>query len=338
MPKYAFTRIHLFGGTPLIRRLADELTKSYLVHVWIAPRQFNEAFPDYTDRGYAVVVTDDIDKVFHPEMADGALGIGLGEAWQFGKAIRDAFGDRLVDFMSIPFPYYLGGAHLTHAVLRGEEQWGNCMQLVTENTKQGEVHDGEIIHQTDISVTYTEAHDNRTLHKFMEDRSFTYLVDFVRQAARGEQMGHHSPGFVRSPHMQEMVLPRLNTREQAWVDWSWTRDEIVRFIRAFDDPYPGARTHLLTDEGPKVVTLHEVKRQYKSASHPFHAGLVLGRCDGAWLVAVRDGSFVVEMRIDGEPFKGPAGVRLFTRRELLDDALVYQPNYNALGDANASRR
>lgn len=335
MPNYEFSRIHLFGGTPLIRRLADELSKTYPVQVWTAPRQFNDAFPDYTDRGYPVAVVDDIDKAFDLERAVGALGIGMGQAWRFGKPMVQAFGGRLLDFMSIPYPYYLGAAHLTHAMLRGEDEWGCCMQVVTENTEQGVVHDGDVIHKGDMPLSFQETLTNERFHQVVEDRSLAYVLAFIREAAAGRHFTCAGNGFVRSPFASEMMFPRLNTREQAWLDWSWTMNEVTRFIRAFDAPYPGARTHLLTDDGPKVVTLHNLVRQYPNGSHPFQAGLILGRCDGAWLVALRDGLMVVDLRIDGAPFTGPPGQRLFTRRETLDDALLYQPNYTPLGDANA---
>ncbi len=335
MPKYEFSRIHLFGGTPLIRRLAEELFKSFMVHVWIAPRQYAEAFPDPEQIRYPICVTEDINDSFDLSLAENSIGIGLGEAWRFGWAIREAFGDRLIDFMSIPYPYYLGGAHLTHAMLRGEEEWGNCMQLVTENTEQGKVHDGAIIHQQPITITYTDTLTNLHLHRFMEDRSFYYIMGFIKEADEGRFFDTYSQGFVRSPRMPAMVYPRLNTREQAWIDWSWSRDEIVRFIRAFDVPYPGARTYVMTDEGAKVVTVHTVHSQYPANSHPFHSGLVTGKSGGAWIVATRDGAILVDLMVDGHPYAGPSGVRLFTRREVLDDALIYEANWTPRGDQNA---
>ncbi len=340
MPRYSFSRVHLFGGTPLIRRLATELSATYEVHVWTAPRQVAEAYPDFDncslDPGHSVDVCEDINAAFPLELAEDAIGIGIGEAWKFGAPIREAFGDRLIDFMSIPYPYYLGGAHLTHAMLLGEEHWGCCMQLVTENTVQGVCHDGAIIHQQDITITYTDTLTNLHLHRFMEDRSFFYLKHFIDQAAEGRHFDTYSQGFVRFPSTPALMYPRLNTKEQAWIDWSWTRDEIVRFIRAFDLPYPGARTHLLTNEGVRVVTVHTVHSQYPSASHPFHSGLITGKSGDAWLVSTRDGAILVDLFIDGAPYQGPPGVRLFTRRELLDDALMYQPDYTPMGDANAS--
>lgn len=335
MPNYTFSRIHLFGGTPLIRRLADALSKTYSVQVWTSPRQFNEAFPDYTDRGYPVSVVDDIDRAFDLERAKDALGIGLGQAWRYGPKLLAAFNGQMLDFMSIPYPHYLGGAHLTHAMLRGEGEWGCCMQVVTPNTEQGVTHDGDLIDKHDMPMTDLDLTSNERFHQVIEDRSFNYLVHFVSEAANGRHFSNLGYGFVRVPFAKEVVFPRLNTKEQAWLDWTWQRLEVVRFITAFDTPYPGARTHLMTEEGPKVVTLHNVQKQYPQNSHPFQAGLVLGRCDGAWLVALRDGSMVCDLRIDGEPFNGKPGVRLFTRRETLDDALLYQPNYTPMGDTNA---
>ena len=41
--------------------------------------------------------------------------------------------------------------------------------------------------------------------------------------------------------------PRLDTEIHGWINWSWSGNDIVNFIKAFGDPYVGAHT-LLNNE------------------------------------------------------------------------------------------
>ena len=42
--------------------------------------------------------------------------------------------------------------------------------------------------------------------------------------------------------------PRLSTKINGWIDWSWKPENLERFINAFDEPYEGAKTYLYNDE------------------------------------------------------------------------------------------
>lgn len=306
-----FKRVFLFGGTPLIIRLAVALKKSFSVTVFTAPRQRYELGPETC--GVQIKVVDDINAVNIGQVVN-AIGIGLGEAWSFGPAIRKAFGNCLIDFMGIPYPSYLGGAHMTHAMLRDEKFWGCCMQLVTKNTVQGKVHDGDVIYGQQMRF-----------EKDMEARYVEFICDFVEKANAGHTFSTKDHGM---PSYQPMLLPRLNTVKQGWIDWSWSGQDIVRFINAFDEPYPGARTMC----GDYEITLHQSEFIGGDKFHPFHAGLIVSQLrPGNYHIATKSGTILCKMR---EP-QLRAGMRLFTSREQLETAMLYEPNYSARGDANA---
>jgi hypothetical protein len=324
-----FGEVLLFGGTTLMGKVAKRLRESYAVTMYTAPRQSGDV-PSLD--GVGRIVTGDINEVLEGYEVGQALGIGLGQAWRFGPELCAAFGPRLVDFMSIPYPAYLGGAHMTHAMLRGERFWGCCMQLVTERTIPGEVHDGAVIYGTNLSFPLDDTPDQ---HAVLEQQYLAFICDFVRKAAEGDEFrpGVHEATTTNT----RMVFPRLNTAQQGWVDWSWRRHDVLRFIRAFDRPYPGARTRI---GGPAhEVTLHDpIAWSADTAGHPFQAGIItdLTTTGGVTraVVSLRGGPIQVTLR----PALGHSfawlrpGMRLHTDHATLDRAMAYTPAYTPTGD------
>ena len=320
-----FTEIVLFGGTPLMPRLAKRLREHYRVTMYTAPRQVADV-PEV--EGTERIITSDINQELVPA-ATSALGIGLGEAWRFGPRLRTAFGQRLIDFMSIPYPEYLGGAHVTHAILRGERYWGASMQLVTENTIQGEVHDGPVIYGIPLSFPMEDEHYQ------LERRYYDFIVDFITKANDGYEF---KPGVTTYRHGPKSFFPRLNTERQGWVDFDWRRIHVIRFIKGFDAPYPGARTLVHDGQQSRMVTLHDVIDVGVASYHPFQSGLILDEVDTIKgkraTVALRDGAIAVTIRDDlGHlPAWLKPGMRLHTDRGTLDHAMTYCPQYTASGD------
>lgn len=67
-------------------------------------------------------------------------------------------------------------------------------------------------------------------------------------------------------------LPRLYTEINGAVDWSWSRDNIDLFIRAFSFPYPGAFTFI---NNKKKIHLLEAEPLENKSFHPFMSGRIL---------------------------------------------------------------
>lgn len=96
------------------------------------------------------------------------------------------------------------------------------------------------------------------------------------------------------PHYLSTYWPRLKADQNAWIDWSWSGEEIELFIRAFDDPYVGA---ISTWRGKKVF-LKKCFFQKDNHFHPYQFGLVFRvrkTNDINYLaVAVNGGSLYIE--------------------------------------------
>lgn len=313
-----FDTVYLFGGTPLMTLVAEQLRKVYRVSMFTAPRQADEFDPV---NGVELTIVEDINDLPWSEvMTCGTLGIGIGEAWQFGRKIRALFGDRLVDFMSIPYPRYLGGAHMTHAILNAEKYWGFCMQAVTENTLPGVVHDGAVLVQAACHMPIGQ------IERRLDEAYTDFIVKFVYRAREGL-------AFI--PDLSDTnrrFYPRLKTSEHGWIDWSWSFQEIVRFVDAFGYHPPGACT---TCAG-KVIAVHYADMDEARDNHPFHNGLILDRYPtGDFLVSAAGGDLLIRVSDGDGAFLKP-GMRLFTSRARLDAAMQYVPKFTPTGDANAT--
>jgi methionyl-tRNA formyltransferase len=95
-------------------------------------------------------------------------------------------------------------------------------------------------------------------------------------------------------HQDEYVatyFPRLDSGIHAWLDLTWTCDEVERFIRAFSDPYPGAAFRY-GDSRYRVrrATIREDDVYF----HPFCAGLIVNSDERAVHVALTDGVLCFE--------------------------------------------
>ncbi len=292
-------RIFLFGGGKTMWEFRAWLKeRGYSTISYTAPRQVTAETP----REAAIV--EDLAGLAWPHVSEKALAICFGPAWQIGPQLRLLFGNRLIDFMSIPYPAYLGGAHETWAELLGEKKWGCCLQLVTENTKQGECHDGGVIAGDEFRYAARYAH------------YLDFLKGFIASIENGHEFDAIQPTDGRS------FFPRLNTEKNGWIDWSWSAAEIFRFINAFS-PYGGASTYALDT----VIRLKDAQVWQQGMMHPYCAGLVMDVTPTLTRIACRDGAI-------GVPGIGclDPGDRLHTPRAKLEEALLYQPTYDAKGD------
>ncbi len=307
-------RVFLFGGGSVMAKFHEWLeAQDFSVCAFTAPRQAG-------DNPKATVLEDINGYAPFIDMHD--LGICFGPAWTFGPEIRAAFGNRLIDFMSIPYPSYLGGAHISWARMMGETQWGCCMQMVTENTVQGECHDGDVLASASFEFWGTD----------LEAVYLQFLIGFMGIVDRQDQI---TP--IDVDETARFYLPRLNTGMQGCVDWDWTGTEIVRFIKAFDAPYQGAWTYI---EG-KRVSLHDATDYHHRDSHqwhPFQNGLIVSADTKGPRCTVIAGGCEIELEIRCEGHKcfwALPGMRLHTPAHDLEHAKGYRPNYTATGDANA---
>jgi methionyl-tRNA formyltransferase len=157
------------------------------------------------------------------------------------------------------------------------------------------------------------------------------LVESVRDRSRE---------FVALPQPEYLSTywPRLHTDTHAWIDWRLPAELLDRFVCAFDDPYPGART---TWRG-RTIRLKRSMLDHSDggAFHPVQAGLIY-RTNGRWLcIAANGATLIVETVVDdaGNSLMDEIGVgeRLTTPQTRLDET-AQRVTYDPLGPKFSGR-
>ena len=328
-------RVILFGGAPLLVAAVRTLRGFGIeVHVFTSERHATEVlFADGTTLAQALeklqqpfVVSDDINTEgsLPPLISEDTLGIGLGEAWSFDKALIESFGSRLFDFMGIPHPRYRGGAHYTWMIMRGERRMGCNLQVINEDMVQGEHDSGAIV----ASKTYELAPTVRTPEDYFAgavEHECAFIEQFLCDVKAGRT-------FELRPidESKSMFLPRLHTRRNGWIDWAWSGADIDSFVRAFDVPYPGASTtiedHVVQLRGSRML-------DDEAPFHPFQSGLITRiESDGAVVIATTSGHLrISEVIFDEKSAKVVLlpGMRFFTSKTALEASMAFKPVYTA---------
>lgn len=333
-------RVIIFGGSPLAAVTVDELRKRQIeVVLFSSPRQIDEKMDSkgttlgdlVKEKNIKYFITEDInsEKKLYDFISKNTLGLGLGEAWSFSKEILDKFEGRLLDFMGIPLPKYRGGAHYSWLILSGEKKWGCCMQVINEDTVQGEFDSGEIVKRKDYLIPHT-CRIPQDIFDYACKEDVEFIMEFIEEAVKGKE-------FILENIKEEssIFFPRLHTLHNGWINWNWEGEAIERFICAFDEPYAGASTmcngRLIRMKG---VSFIEKENKY----HPFQSGLVLRVIEEKVFVATTSGILKINMifdennKIANNTIK--PGVRFFTPIEKIQESLIFQANYDARGLKN----
>lgn len=330
--------IILFGGAPLLAAFAGRIAenKEYNLTVFSSERHLDEMiFPE------SQTLADILQKnmiAFHscanineePHLrslvGEKTLGIGLGEVWSFNRDLIDLFGGKLLDFMGIRLPQYRGGAHYSWQILR-KNKIGCCnLQIINEEMIQGVFDSGEIIKSKEYFFP-PSARIPQDYFDYAVKQELAFLEGFLEEIRSGKDFP-----LMQVQENFSMYFPRLYTLKHGFIDWSWNSEDIEHFICAFDEPYAGASTFL---NGERVFLKNCYVEFNDGSFHPFQNGLVYKKAKDALFVATRQGSLVVRKITDGNGDnlipRIETGMRFYTPREHLEEAMTYQAEYDASG-------
>ncbi len=321
------SKVLLLGGSRLTLEFAKHLKKSkYHCAVFTSQRQFDDIIDDggltfgqgLANQDINYFLTEDINKSkeFLGLINDETLIVGLGEPWRFSQKIISLCAGRLIDFMGIRLPQYRGGAHYTWQILRGNKIGACNIQMVNAETIQGVFDSGEIIKTRDYFFPSSVRTPNDYFDYAVKEE-INFLIEFLHEIEQGV--------IFKPFNLQEsfsVYFPRLNTKLNAFIDWSWTTQEIDRFICAFDNPYPGASTRL----NNKLVRVKSSRVETNDGPfHPFQSGLVYKKQHELLYICTKEGSLIIAEVCDENGIsiidQVCTGDRFFTPREDIERGL-----------------
>jgi len=329
--------IILFGGSLTIVGLAEWLkNESVDVKIYTSKRHSIERLTKdknledlINEINVPYVITEDIniENTLTDEITPNTIGIGIGEAWSFNPSIIDAFGGKLLDFMGIPLPRYRGGAHYTWMILADEKNNGMRLQVINEEMIQGVFDSGEIVDSIDYQMLETDVKPSDYFAREVKE-SIEFIKSFLLEAREGKDFELKAIDESKS-----LYLPRLYTDVHAWIDWRrWNANEIERFIRAFDDPYMGART---TMNGSSIRLKDAVLISDSVNYHPFQSGLVVRKYNDQVMICCSGGMVAVSKITDddGNDLMNSINIgdRLFTSEDAIEKSLNYSAVYDSAG-------
>lgn len=166
-------------------------------------------------------------------------------------------------------PRYRGRNILNWALINGETEFG-----VTAHFVDTGIDTGDILHQEMVPIR--------------QDAKYGDLLELAYEACPRVLIAALDKLYdgTASPQPQaELGVGFYCGRRgpgDEWIDWSWSAERIVNFVRAISPPGPGAVTAL----GEQVVEVHDASFDPDSPSYICTEGEVVGRDDaGVWVKA-----------------------------------------------------
>lgn len=339
--KFGFVRrLVLIGGGDLMAftaQCAHEL--GYEVVVIMAPRHAEETLPlsgnniraALAASGAKVLVVENINEARQVDQWTGpeVLALCFGPAWIFSPKVISAFGAGMINFNGIPIPHYLGGAHYTWQILNENKQGGCFLQEITNQLDQGDILKAEKFDLPNYVSTprdyfaanhkYGERFIRQTLEDFRANKDFTPIP------------------FSKVNSMR-LYFPRLLTKENGWVDWSWSGREIALFCQAFDEPYQGAASYIRDHEVRLKQVIHENSEMRADSFHSYVSGIIIRKYDGKIWVAATDGLLKIKYvgnRLEENIISNlKEGDRFITPLNNLNQARTFRPMAKNLNKIN----
>ncbi len=320
--------VFIGGGQLMLDTLLAARAKGLRVGALLAPRHAAEVLAD----GRTLQAELASQKVPYDVAAEAAaldpacLGEGFGRslalcfgpAWIFPPAVMARFAHGMLNFNGIPIPHYLGGAHYTWQILNRHRRGGCHIQCITPDVDRGDLL---------MSEAFDLPNDCATPEDYFREndrRGHAFLARFLDRLVAQEGFQPRPFGDVDTARL---YFPRLITRDNGWIDWSWPGRAIHDFCRAFGAPYPGASTFYNGRRIQLLCTtwLGDTDPAYL---HPFCSGLVVRSRPEAYYVGVTDGLLRVDAwRFDGDapPPRIREGDRLHTDAVTLEAARLHRP-------------
>ena len=324
-----FSKIILIGGGELLLHTATILKKkkvdfSILVSKRHSVEKFRDiSFIDFLKKkkiDYKVIKNINsnnlnINNIIRPN----SLAICFGPSWIFSQKILKLFDCNMFNINLIPLPKYMGGAHFTWQILNNNFEGGIYFQKITDKLDQGPILLGKRFKIKKIK-------NPTSLHFFKQNIKYgkKFVDSLVLKVIKNFRFQMKD---FKKKYLSREYFPRLLSKKNAFINWSWSTKEIIDFCNAFDSPYSGAMTFYKKNK----IFLKNVSLFQKKKFHPFASGIIIKIIKPYIYVATKEGIIKI-----GECLKSQTninksmrqGQRLITPHKYIDAGFSYIPKFN----------
>ncbi len=222
--------------------------------------------------------------------ASETLFVGLGPRWIFNKEIIEkTFHSNLINFHGTRLPYDAGpGGGMSWRILRGDRIDNQLVHLVDEGIDTGPVLNYE------RSLIPASCNIPIEIEEYRLERFVTFYEKFITDLKKGKKYK-----LLYQPKYLGRHNTRLHTLTHGWIDWNMSSHNLVKFINAFDDPYPGASSFITNNKFGRLFIKKVQLHGGESPNHPFMNGLI-SRHDDDWIVVstIDENMILIEEIID----------------------------------------
>ncbi len=335
-------KVALLGGGSFLLRAFDWLSKQEFVDkvdIISSPRHANETM-EISGMGFhenvikitkksgnkaknSFLVVEDLDDSRISRILQNVdIAFSFGAAWIFKQKHIDLCRN-ILNMHCTTLPQWRGGGGLSWQILAGENR-----SAVTFHRLESDVDAGDIV----LSRPFIFPEGLKTPKqriKYMQDLSWSVFEELICDYVSNESLPEQRP----QDESFSSYFPRLNSNVQACIDWRWTPSEIVKFVTAFDDPYPGAFSYLA---GSKIKIFLKkaslLSGEYRF--HPFQSGIIFRINSYGLHICATGGALLIKELFDeaGNSILNlpKVGDRIYTPQADLDKAMssrfVYTPN------------
>lgn len=330
-------RIILFGGSDTLAECVEIIFKKRLnlnLIVISSQRHLNEKLAIFSGtlrsflarRKVQTYSTKDINRFNLDYYVNGkTLGLAFGASWTFDKkTVKSFINNHLLDFMVIDLPKYRGGAHYSWMILHRNRYLTLNLQVILDGKQS--FQKGPIIKSKSYKIP-ARAVIPKDYFNFVLSKEKEFMSEFFDQVS-----GNSNFKLVSIDEVDSTYYPFLSTKDQGCIDWNWTAEQVDLFIKAFDDPYPGASSFIGKSRYfLKSSQIFEKGTQF----HPFGAGIVIRKDNDSIFVCANGGLLNIKKVFDvnGEDVTGQIelGERFFTPSSILDNAKKFRVVYDSEG-------
>lgn len=265
----------------------EMMEKRYRIYDGFAYNIFNV----YDDYEIPLLESDDVNKletVDWIKQFDPKFVISVGCRNILKKSFLNIFNKKVLNIHTAPLPKYRGAGSDSWMILNGEwekKQFG-CVHFIDTGIDTGNI----------IAKSYYEI------------PKFSYPIDIfkIRMNTFRDLLPKAievltNPDFIgfKQDMDNATVFPRLNTYKDGIIDFSYSGEQLLKFIYAFGYPHAGASCFFDNQR----INILEAEFFEDIKMHPFAIGLIFGRNEkGFYKVALKDGYLLLKkIEVDGEP-------------------------------------
>jgi len=271
-------------------------------------RNYEDVFEFCETMGIKLIEAENVnDDIIIEQLVSANVNIvfSMKSRWIIKKRFIEIFKGNVINIHQGNLPFERGGTTASQRILNDVKKVGVTIHVITPNIDAGAILYKET---TDLKLSRPTQDDMNDVNMSLSIKVLVQLLDDLENCREIKESFQDNDKAI--------YLPQLYTELNGAIDWSWTAEEIERFVRTFGPPFPGAFTFY---DGKKISILKSYVEKSSIKFHPFYAGRIIGKkSDGSVKIAtIEDILVVTDIVLDYKEY--------LPRKKLRISRILYTP-------------